>query len=339
MIYTRDIALNEARLKHKAAVRGRTAATVAAVACIANFLIRMFVMAPLDSALLPAMKKLVSAFTANTQAQAEIPEQLAAAVEYIFMFVVPFGAAYCVYVLLHGRNPENAAKHPSPKLPALFAAGCIGVCYALNAVINIAFGGLFEPFRTPEETLPVTAAGTVIYFIQIALLPAIFEEWAFRGVLLKHMLPYGKAGAIVFSSFLFGLLHVNPPQVIFATAFGILLAVCYEYTRSIKFTAVIHFLNNLISVALQYLDSTENPIAALVTALYIYGMMVVGAVALGYFLRHGIKKQKVSFIQPAHVGAKLRFGRYAFHSFVNGATFVLLALFAYILYASYFYSP
>ncbi|MBO4501657.1 MAG: CPBP family intramembrane metalloprotease, partial [Clostridia bacterium] len=256
--------------------------------------------------------------------------------EYVIILALPFGLAYVAYFFLHGRNPEPAVRHGAPRMPFLFIFGSIGISYALNMLVNLIFGSAGERFRPEEEAPPETVPGIILYFIMISVLPAILEETAFRGIILKHLLPYGKTGAIVFSSLLFGLLHVSPTQAIFAFAFGIMLGLCYEYTRSIKFTALIHFMNNLISVALDYADRYGNPAVKVLSTLYIYAMMGVGIFALVYYLRNGIKKQRVSFIRPEHIGAKLSFGRSMLHSLLNGGTIVLIAFYAFIIYVKYF---
>ena len=93
----------------------------------------------------------------------------------------------------------------------------------------------------------------ILAVISSALVPACCEEYLFRGMVLSNVLPYGKTNAIVVSAVLFGLMHQNPAQMLYATAAGIVLGLVYVRTRSIWGGVLIHFFNNLISVIQQFL--------------------------------------------------------------------------------------
>ena len=331
-----QIDASEAFIRRKTAFRARIAYAISAAACIIYFIISLFLLRPIDDALLPLMRRFAESLSSDEAVIAELPAVFTDITEYLIICAVPFAIAFAAFCMLHGRKPETPVKHGAPRAPFLYIAGAIGISYALNLIINLLFGAAGDRFLPAEQEIPVTAPGIILYFIEIAVLPAIIEEIAFRGIVLKHLLPYGKAGAIIFSSLLFGLLHVNPPHVIFAFAFGLTLALCYEYTRSIKFTALIHFANNLISEGLEYADAFGNPAVSVLTTMYVYAMMGVGIFALVYYLRNGIKKQRVSFIRPEHTGAKLSFGRSMLHSMLNTGTIILLALYCYIVKLVYF---
>ena len=331
-----QIDANESLTRRRTAFRARIAYTIAAASCIAYFLISMFLIRPIDEALLPLMNRLVSSVTVDEAVRAELPAILTDAAGYIFICTVPFLLALAAYCFLHGASPEPAVKHGVPKMPFLYIGGAIGLSYALNLIINLLFFSFGDRFLPAEQVNPVTAPGIILYFIQLAVLPAILEEIAFRGIILKHLLPYNRFGAMIFSSLLFGMLHINPRQAIFAAAFGMLLALCYDYTRSIKFTALIHFMNNLISGGIGYAEQYGNPTTTVLLNMFIYAMMGLGVFALVYYIRNGIKKQCVSFIRPQHTGAKLSLGRSMLHCFTNAGTIILLGMYCYIIYLVYY---
>lgn len=331
-----QIDANESFIRRRTAFKARMAYTIAAAACIAYFLISMFLMRPIDEALLPLMNRFVSSVSADEAVRAELPPILTDIAGYIFICTAPFLLAFAAYCFLHGMNPESAAKHGAPKMPFLYIGGAIGLSYALNLIVNLIFFSGGDRFLPAEHVNPVTAPGIILYFIQLAVLPAILEEIAFRGIILKHLLPYNRIGAMIFSSLLFGLLHVNPPQAIFAAAFGMVLALCYDYTRSIKFTALIHFTNNLISGGIDYAEQYGNPSTTVLLNMFVYAMIGLGIFALVYYIRNGIKKQRVSFIRPQHTGAKLSLGRSMLHCFLNTGTVILMGLYCYIIYLVYY---
>jgi membrane protease YdiL (CAAX protease family) len=72
------------------------------------------------------------------------------------------------------------------------------------------------------------------------------------------MRKYGKIIAAVFSSMLFGLMHQNFTQGIFAFGMGLLMCYVYEKTVRIICTMLLHFLNNAISVLLPFIPKYKN---------------------------------------------------------------------------------
>lgn len=101
----------------------------------------------------------------------------------------------------------------------------------------------------PSIDTEPTLYGLVLNIIYIALVPAICEEFLFRGVILENMLPYGKTGAIVGSAVLFGIMHQNAAQLFYAMVAGLVFAFVYTKTGSLWTGMIIHFLNNALSVA------------------------------------------------------------------------------------------
>jgi len=84
----------------------------------------------------------------------------------------------------------------------------------------------------------------IILVITLAVTPAFFEELFFRKAIINLSIKYGKTFALIFSACLFGLLHMNISQGLFAFMMGLLFGTIYIYTGDIKLTMLIHFLNN-----------------------------------------------------------------------------------------------
>lgn len=90
----------------------------------------------------------------------------------------------------------------------------------------------------------------VLNFIVMCLVPAFCEEFLFRGAILTNCLPFGRGNAILISALLFGLMHQNAEQILYAFAAGILLGVVYERTGSIWNCTFLHLVNNFSSTAI-----------------------------------------------------------------------------------------
>lgn len=99
-------------------------------------------------------------------------------------------------------------------------------------------------------TVPSTLFGIALFIVQSAVFPAIFEELLFRKVMLNGAKKFGTIFAIVFTSVLFGLYHMNLPQIPFAILMGFVLAYISIKTGDVKVSMGVHFTNNFFSVLL-----------------------------------------------------------------------------------------
>ena len=101
-----------------------------------------------------------------------------------------------------------------------------------------------------EQILGV-AFPVMLFFM--AVVPAFCEETLFRGVVYGGYRKHGdKFVAVLLSGFLFGIMHMNLNQALYAFAIGILLALLFEATDSIFPTMLFHFVYNAQSCCLMY---------------------------------------------------------------------------------------
>lgn len=85
----------------------------------------------------------------------------------------------------------------------------------------------------------------IFSFLTIVIAAPILEEFIFRGIILDGFLKnYSPTKAIVYSSVMFGLIHMNPWQFINATIIGAFMAWLYYRTKSILPCIFIHLVNN-----------------------------------------------------------------------------------------------
>ena len=87
----------------------------------------------------------------------------------------------------------------------------------------------------------------------MAVVPAFCEETLFRGIVYGGYRKHGnKFVAVMLSGFLFGVMHMNLNQALYAFAIGVLLALLFEATNSIWPTILFHFVYNAQSCCLMY---------------------------------------------------------------------------------------
>lgn len=109
-------------------------------------------------------------------------------------------------------------------------------------------------------TAEPTIANLILSLLMTAVLPAFCEEFTHRGMLLSGYKVLGFKKAVLYSSILFGLIHLNINQFFFATLVGVVLASVTLFSRSIIPAMIIHFLNNGISVYLDFSIAKKLPL-------------------------------------------------------------------------------
>ncbi len=151
----------------------------------------------------------------------------------------------------------------------------------LQVVLSYIYSKLGMDYNVLESFEVLPGAGIldkVIYFIGIAIVPAIFEELLFRKAILNYSKRFGKLFAVVFSALIFGLIHMNLSQGIFAFILGIIFAIIAIKTNSIKITMLLHFLNNGYAALKVIFDGSK-----LVTGILdniVLAFVVVGVIIL-----------------------------------------------------------
>lgn len=99
-----------------------------------------------------------------------------------------------------------------------------------------------------------------IMLFLMAITPAFCEEIVFRGVVYGGYRRGGKKfWAVILSGFMFGIMHMNLNQALYAFVIGILLALLFEATDSIFSTMLFHFIYNAQSCCLMYLVEAVMP--------------------------------------------------------------------------------
>ena len=173
----------------------------------------------------------------------------------------------------------------------LLVIGGYAICTISNYAVSLLsnnlsmFGlrntsGLVTEAKTPREQ--------IIYFLCIAIIPAITEEIAFRGVILNFLRPYGDGFAILISSILFGLVHGNFVQIPFAFIVGLVCAVLVVKTNSIIPSILLHLLNNGTSVVLDCISEyTSQGIYQLVSTIIVLSLTFMGFIAIILLCKKG----------------------------------------------------
>lgn len=154
-----------------------------------------------------------------------------------------------------GMNPMGYAglKRITPVsviLVVLMTLCMIIACGYVNALMELVTPDVAGTMSVDVNGQPVSAI--VVY----AILPAIVEEFMFRGCLIRGLgttRKFEKIRAVVLSALMFSLLHLNVNQMGYALVAGLILGAVYIVTENLSLTVIMHLLFNLYSLILAML--------------------------------------------------------------------------------------
>lgn len=124
--------------------------------------------------------------------------------------------------------------------PVVTVLNFISMLFVENAVQDTMMSLLFT------TNLPVM-------LLVMAVLPAVSEEFLFRGILYNTYRKTSPILGVFLSALFFALLHGNFNQIPYALFLGIVLALMMEATGSIAIPMFMHFLMNGSSVLISYM--------------------------------------------------------------------------------------
>lgn len=189
-----------------------------------------------------------------------------------------------------------------------------GICLIpIVAVIN-ALSMLFVENVASSSISAMVDRGFLVSLFAIAIVPAIVEEFLFRGIVYRGYRQARPIRGILYSAFLFGALHMNFNQFCYAFFMGIAMGVLAEVTDSLVPSMVVHCLFNGQTVCLMYLlkflmkvmdgvggasisEAIENAGTATLTqkevlsAMIVYLPLAIGGAALAIVLLIALAKR------------------------------------------------
>lgn len=156
--------------------------------------------------------------------------------------------------------------------------------------VNDAFIKLLESAGAfiPSATFPIDSVENVIIFsVVLALLPAVFEEVFFRGLLLRCFDGVKPVYAVIAVALSFSFYHCSAAQLVYQFIYGAALTMLALASGSIFPCIIAHFLNNFTIILLEYFKTYID--------FYNVAFISVGIIALVFifvFLAFAIKKNK-----------------------------------------------
>lgn len=175
---------------------------------------------------------------------------------------VNYGAVFGLTILwavlggkyIFGLRVPNLKPEIRKLSPNLIVGGVVMIT-AFNVLLIPVMDHLPDTYM---DTLGDFMKGGLWAMISVVIVAPIVEEYLFRGVIqynISHT--WGAIWGIVFSSIIFGAIHIIPQQVVSAMSSGLVLGSVYYITASLNSVIAIHMLNNGIAYLLYWIFGTQ----------------------------------------------------------------------------------
>lgn len=126
-------------------------------------------------------------------------------------------------------------------IPVFIFINSISMIYTNNVIQDVAVN--------------LAGGNLLVGLLLMAVTPSIVEEVTYRGILYNTYKKAGVLKGLIISALLFGAIHMNFNQFIYATILGFIMALILEVTGSIISSMIVHFVFNGFSVVLVYLSA------------------------------------------------------------------------------------
>lgn len=167
----------------------------------------------------------------------------------------------------------------------------IFVAASLVALLQILPGteGILERYSMLQETLAGVDVPLWASLLSITMFAPITEELLLRGIVLgafKDRLKPWVANLI--TAVLFGVMHLNLIQGVYAIVLGLILGYIYIRTKNLVYPILLHILLNLLGAGFaQIFDLLNKPESAVI---YMLALIVLALVSGGFLIWLAVKE-------------------------------------------------
>ena len=170
---------------------------------------------------------------------------------------------------------------------AILGLGGAMLCNLANSIIYSLFSLFGATPQGGDIDMDLSIGSLFLNIVAVAVIPALFEEFAFRGVLMGLLRKKLSCPAsIIISAAAFGLIHGNFAQMPFAFLMGLLLGYLYAASGSLWVPMLVHLLNNSYSVILDHITNSLS--AAEANVIFYFSLLILllsGIAAFCYIVK------------------------------------------------------
>ncbi|MCL2397454.1 MAG: CPBP family intramembrane metalloprotease [Defluviitaleaceae bacterium] len=262
-----------------------------------------------------------------------------------------FGVPCVIYLIIHRRRIKELL--PFRRLGWLNVVMIVGMTLAvmpLFMLVNLVSQFVF-PNVIGETIMEVMQDGLMLTLIIVAVVPSIFEEVAFRGIGFAGFKGVKVGAAALINGLIFGMVHMNMNQFIYAFMLGVVFCYFMYYTKSLWAPILAHFVVNGIMSLIQYTAIALDPATLYAAAevemtspemlLTIVFFVFISIFTTGafiaifvYFKRYNIRRNDAAGIVTDTAAAALAEGHERPKAF-TAAFWVVVGLFAAMMAMNY----
>lgn len=195
--------------------------------------------------------------------------------------------------------PYKPLKPMDALLALLFGYSLIPLMLLLNYISM-----LFSTNKIQQVTSGLMEYPFLVQLFFIAVIPAFVEEFVFRGIFYHSYRKNGIFGAAILSGFIFGIVHLNINQFVYACVLGIIFALLVEATGSMFASMIAHFAINSYSIIMMQIvpDSLKNSeeaksvlqtmnVQAIIMTIFVFGIFAVAFGLIAFVIYRSLAKR------------------------------------------------
>lgn len=181
----------------------------------------------------------------------------------------------------------------------LFAVIMSGACLLFFS----GFSNLFDAVLglvgfNPVDTLNLVRDNVGYLFLNLfvlSVLPAIFEELIFRGIVYNGLKSsHNSVFAIIVSAIMFSLMHGSLQQTLYQFIIGIVLAIVMFATENILYPIILHFCNNAVVIISDFFIVSEEVVVyefSLINIIIPILLAIIGTILLIFIFKKVNRKR------------------------------------------------
>lgn len=306
LLEEQEIRLQKSKIKNLGFVTGLAVILFIVIEMLANFLLSIFVV--------PVLLKVMDETT----------------VELIYQSLVSaigLGvASYFVHLYIVKKEKTEKLNSKDSRKMFYISVFLVGVLQIILILIQIWLG---IENNASELILDIEGLDNpincILFVVEIALMPAIFEELFFRKSLIDLSRNFGEKFAVVFSSIIFGISHLNSSQAIFAFFMGIILGTLYVKTKTMKYNCLLHFVNNGYAAVAAILLYNEIEFGAFLYEIAIVAVIIIaGVFAITELFKKLESKEKIKWLEGKLIPSNFKYILTDYTVIVSGIFVALL---------------
>lgn len=225
----------------------------------------LFIIAGLN-AIISVVLSITSSFMKSTY-----PIYLQSLISGLLAYIIPI-TIYAKTTRVTAETAKERFYMKRCKVSALALAFVMGAAFQfVMVVVNLPVNLLFN---YSASYVPKTAFELIASIIIIAVLPAVFEEFLFRGIVAGSMVEFNTTAAAVFSSVMFAILHADIYGLAGYILMGLVLVSLVRRCDSLYPAMIFHFTNNLVAILLGYFSEELIYAYSLTITLFVAGIII-----------------------------------------------------------------